>query len=1500
MQHLASSRRVNLRILVIVVLVATVLPIGLLAGYQVRTRVTAHRALTAAEDAAARQDWAAACRHLKVYLSKFPDDRDQLARFAEANLAVRPLDRDHAGAALAAYRRLLRSQPGDAHLCATLAKLYARVGDFNEMAYICRQRLAVQPDDAEAQLLLSQALFAQGKDTEARDTAARLVQARPDQIEAILLLSSLALRQKPADAVPEALRWLTQGIEQNPHASALYLRRAALHRAYTRDAVAARADLEAAERQPLADPQLRLYAADEWLAWGESTRATAHLEALEAVTPEVLEQYDIDADHLTLERLRLHCELVLHRGNAQEAANFAVRVLNEVPPALQAQLLPSVIRLYVAAGDLSAAHRWLTEFQSAMTGGSTAAPGAGEEPALLAALVAQAEGKPYDVINALEPLVERQPGCAPAFAYLGQAYLDTGQARRSIGAWETYLERNPADAAIALRLARLCQRYDPVKALHYARRAEPFEPHRLDATLLRLELQIEALADGPGDTALRTQLADELTTLRADHPAVTRIVTLQARLATSEDGMGRGIDALEQVLASGDHPLEAALQLATLYQRQQRWTEGIEACARAVARQPDLAAPRILMAGLQVLADQPDAARRTLQEAVAATQGAARLWARLAQAEFEQKHGSPEAAHLRREQLRSELLAVEPDTPLTADQRRTAQLTLARLLLDSPARADGVAFLEELARLDPQQVPPRLALLRLPEVLADPARAQVLVDDLRRIEGDRGARWRTEQVRLWLTQADWTAHAAEAETLLADFVRAHPDLPEPVLALGELNERLGRAAQAADLYQRCADADPRDLSVAARLLTTLQKQARYRDAEIVLNRFPRAAPALSAHRINVALALENYEQALTGLERRLTDDPADAGARLVLAWWTYRHNGDAERALTLLREAADAQNDALFRAVQVRILQAEGRQTEALALLNAAVEHADAFSARLQRAQFLAGSGRLDEAEQDYARLPELAAQPADGWGALAAFYRRAGRPDRTLAALRQGLNQAPDDPSLHRMLVEALLYARDPQQRQEGEARLADLLTAEPDDPQVHLLRAVKLATAPSPADRREAVSLLQELVERDPHNVPAWDLLIRTAPDLGGADDAYARLQRAIGTNPQDTNLRALQAVMELDKGNSDEALTLAEAVLRSDPASLPARQVLAQAAINRKDLDGALRLINETLTLYPHDDTTCAMQANALAATGDTKAARTRLEEFCRTEAGRQSLKARLALVRLCRGAGDTAAVNAVLAELQQLAPQDPRVLAECFRTWAEQGEWPTLIAALLDPDGRPRTLDPALLELGASLLVTAAQGKPEQQQHLHVAVDLLRTVTDLQPDRANGYVQQAQVAYLLGRLDAAADAYRQALAREPYHAQALNDLAWILHEHLQRPEEALTLADKGVARYPDDPHLLDTRGVILTTLGRLDAAREDLERCVSLTETVPATRAQALLHLGRVLVRQNQYADAQARLNEALTLDQQHQVLSDAERAEIERLLTSTHASADRSP
>ena len=150
MHRRRRSARVNVKVLIILVAVLATLVVSAFAARHVRRRILTARSLTLGQAAFKAKDWPAACKHLKQYLSRKPDDVDILKKIGEASLSVRPTEAEHIRGATWAYRNLIRLSPSEGLPYERLAMLYTASRDWGELAHIARRRMEHIPDDRKA------------------------------------------------------------------------------------------------------------------------------------------------------------------------------------------------------------------------------------------------------------------------------------------------------------------------------------------------------------------------------------------------------------------------------------------------------------------------------------------------------------------------------------------------------------------------------------------------------------------------------------------------------------------------------------------------------------------------------------------------------------------------------------------------------------------------------------------------------------------------------------------------------------------------------------------------------------------------------------------------------------------------------------------------------------------------------------------------------------------------------------------------------------------------------------------------------------------------------------------------------------------------------------------------------------------------------------------------------------------------------------------------------
>ena len=119
--------------------------------------------------------------------------------------------------------------------------------------------------------------------------------------------------------------------------------------------------------------------------------------------------------------------------------------------------------------------------------------------------------------------------------------------------------------------------------------------------------------------------------------------------------------------------------------------------------------------------------------------------------------------------------------------------------------------------------------------------------------------------------------------------------------------------------------------------------------------------------------------------------------------------------------------------------------------------------------------------------------------------------------------------------------------------------------------------------------------------------------------------------------------------------------------------------------------------------------------------------------------------------------------------------------------------------------------------------------------------------------------------------------------------MNNLAWILCEEQGNFQQALELAQRGLAITPNYVDLIDTCGVAYYRLGQCDKAAQCFTKCLNLVPGRASADAATCFHLGRALVCMGQKEEAAKNLNRALESNAETGGLSPEDEREAKSLL-----------
>jgi tetratricopeptide (TPR) repeat protein len=451
-----------------------------------------------------------------------------------------------------------------------------------------------------------------------------------------------------------------------------------------------------------------------------------------------------------------------------------------------------------------------------------------------------------------------------------------------------------------------------------------------------------------------------------------------------------------------------------------------------------------------------------------------------------------------------------------------------------------------------------------------------------------------------------------------------------------------------------------------------------------------------------------------------------------------------------------------------------------------------------------------------------------------------------------------------------------------------------------------------------------LENVIKLEPTAVDAHLVLIGIAMQEGEYEAARDYSIRAVGSNPNNLPLLLARGRAELELGNIqmatelarlvlqkdstntgalgvlldsairsgnnsliEDATALARLMLEEDPNKTEVRDVIVTKAVESKDrslLEVARTLIESALGSNPTDEKLLISRARVLVAMDLPQSAIPELEAYCQTKEGSSSVAAIVTLADLYRFSGDMEQAKQKIEQAERIAPNSLTVIHARFVWLVAQNRLEELegisSAYLAAKEQNPTTLARA-----ASVLVTLDSMTLKKE-----GLKLFEHAVTLSPTLVNARLGLAFTLYQTGNAERAEKIYQELLEQYPDDIRILNDLAWILQEHYHRYTAALELADKGLRITPDELHLLDTRGTILSNLtDRLDDARDDFERLVELSPSDTRQRAKALLQLGRICIKLNDPVQARQQLKDALEIDKKIDVFTPDERSEIKRIV-----------
>ena len=626
-------------------------------------------------------------------------------------------------------------------------------------------------------------------------------------------------------------------------------------------------------------------------------------------------------------------------------------------------------------------------------------------------------------------------------------------------------------------------------------------------------------------------------------------------------------------------------------------------------------------------------------------------------------------------------------------------------------------------------------------------------------------------------------------------------------------------------------------------------QPDYRSAVAALRQAISLNPKHTAAKLRLAQLMASVsdpgvlKDAQQRLQDLLTGDPNNPDALHALAL-TELKLGDAADAMQHLELAlADAgKSQELFIAVtlaQAKLQQKDAKGAEAI-LKKACQVSSTPADAMVYLGQFYISQRRTAEAERQFQQALSVDPRHSVALLSLAKLQYAAGRAPEAEQSFKRLSGLPRFKPAYGVFLFQA---------GRKGEAvrEFERLVKADPKD----RLARTRLVTVNWNLNRAaQAEKILDKALQKNPHDLDA--LLQRGEIYLSEGKYAPAEmdLNKVLSLQPSAPEVHYILAKLHRARGEELRYRQDLAKALELNAFLLPVRMELAQALLAAKSSQAALEVLDQAPQTQRQSASFLVRRNWVLWSLGDLAEMRKGIEQGLKRERSSDLLiQDGLWKVR----SGDPAAARKSIEEALKMDPSDLRALQALSQTYVAQKNAAMALQkvkqyASSQPKSAPVQdfMGLMLMSQGSRAEARSAFAAALTADPKYVAADLALTQLDVAQGKLNDAKKRLEgilstgvgdpTAQLwLGILDekigdrsAAVELYRKAAQANPDSAQASNNLAYLLSEVANKPDEALKYAEKAVQLAPERPAYCDTLGWILYRKGVYNAAVTYLER------------------------------------------------------------------------
>ena len=610
----------------------------------------------------------------------------------------------------------------------------------------------------------------------------------------------------------------------------------------------------------------------------------------------------------------------------------------------------------------------------------------------------------------------------------------------------------------------------------------------------------------------------------------------------------------------------------------------------------------------------------------------------------------------------------------------------------------------------------------------------------------------------------------------------------------------------------------------------------------------------------------------------MTPNDEEALNMMAAAEWRLGRKKDAEQRLTDVLNRFPKSLRASMALAKVKIIGSDLAGAEKI-LKECAAQRPPLLDAFLALAEFYALAGRAADASQQFQAALQVQPENAEALAGYGTVALALGKAEEAVATYKR--LAAITDSRFRHLYATYLLQTG---KAAEGIVELERLLKADPAnrDARTRLIGVYLQANRGSDAER-----ILAEALKKNPKDRHALTQRSWVYTTKGKYAEAQADLLAVLRLEPGSAQAHYNLARIHLARGVALQARAELNEALKLDAELLPARIDLARLFIAMRAGREALRTIEEAPAAQRGLLPVIVQRNWALASIDDIDGFRKGIAEGLKLGETNELLL-QSALLNLVTNRQQDA--RTILEKVLAKSPQDLRALGLLARSYAATSQNAALLPKLQEYAAKYPASAPIQEFVGEYLLlnnrpaearnafVAARRGDPAytpaalalatldaQEGKLADAKKEASELLALSPSSQTVRMLLAKIEHVTGDYRGAAAHYQQIIDADPNDAMAHNNLAYLLLERENRPDEALKLAQRAVELAPNDPDVQDTMGWILYSKGLYGAALQHLEQ---LRDDGMAVRQY---HLSLAYFKTGKVAQGREVLKRAMRLD-----------------------------